>query len=938
MGESPAAGCHRARHYLRHWFTGVAWCLATTCLFAATPDVATLPPVVDADAGLPLVRNFTPSEYGGAAQNWAIAQDRDGVVYVGNVESGVLAFDGARWNAIPVPNHATVRSLALGPDGRIYVGTVGDLGYLKRDANGRLVFASLLDRVPPAERDFADVWSIHATSQGVYFATVSSLFYYAHGVMQVWKPATQFHLSFVVNDTLYVREVGRGLMQMVNGQLRLMPGGGRFADDKVYALLPWHGPGATSGDLLLGTRSQGWFHYHAGTFTPWPVDAAAAIQHNGIYGAAWLADGSLAVNTLRGGVYVIDAHGHLAYTLDYATGLQSNLVLAMFVDRDHGLWLATGNGVARVNANAPLTVFDARNGLRGEVQALHRYAGTLFVGTTEGLYRLVPGANAHFTPIAQTPGQNWALVETNGDLVVAGDDGVFAYTDHGPGHAPSVTQITRGTAALALRRSAHASNRLFVGYQDGFGSIRHTPHGWVDEGRIDAIHGQVRAIAQDADGSLWLSPWVGGLIRLRLGPETATGSRGPARIERFGPPQGLPEGLVRATRIDDKLRFITDAGIYRRDAASGRFLPAADAADLVPDTTLPVDSLYQDRRGEVWTTITDAKGIRHTGRAVRRKHGWQWTVTPLQLIKGAGANVYLDAGDGALWLGGDNGLFRYRRTPAFTPSTSPDTLLRLVGEQGGSALYGAWTPADLLQVPYAHNAVRFEFALPGFDRPDGNRYQVWLQGLDPGWSPWAADAYRDYTSLAPGLYRFHVRGRDAYGQTAREARFDFRVLPPWYRTWWAWLAWITLAAGALFLLVRWRSTRLRRRNRALEALVQQRTTELAQANAALRTVNQALAQQAVTDPLTGLKNRRYLKEFIRHDILAAQQAGAGRLLFLMIDIDHFKAINDAWGHAAGDRVLQQLRDILLAAIHATDIPVRRGGEEFLIVARNLPHD
>lgn len=932
MEESRAVTGRCAGHRLHHWLASV-----TLCLAAAYASAATGPPPA-ADGGLPLVSNFTPSEYGGAAQNWAVAQDRDGIIYVGNVESGVLVFDGARWSAIPVPNHATVRSLALGADGRIYVGTVGDLGYLKREANGHLVFASLLATVPPADRDFADVWGTHATTQGVYFATASHLFRYTHGALQVWKPATRFHTSFVVDDTLYIREVGRGLLRMVDGHLQLMPGSERFADDKIYALLADHGPDAAPGDLLLGTRSQGWFRYHAGTFTPWPVDAAAAIQRDGLYGATRLADGALAINTLRGGVYVVDAQGHLAYTLDYASGLHSNLVLATFVDRDHGLWLATGNGVARVDAHAPLSVFDTRNGLRGEVQALHRYAGTLFAGTTEGLYRLVPGAGAHFEQIAQVSGQNWDLADMAGDLVVASDDGVFAYADRGAGRAPAITSVTHGDAALALQPSVRTPDRLYVGYQDGFGSIRRTAHGWVDEGRIKGIHGQIRTITRDPDGSLWLSPWAGGLLHVTFAAATAGGGPGPARIERFGPPQGLPEGLVRATRIDGAIRFITDAGIYRRDTASGRFLPAADAAGLVPDTTLPVDSLYQDRRGDVWTTITDAKGVRHTGRALRGPHGWQWAVTPLQLIKGSGANVYLDTGDGTLWIGSDSGLFRYRRASGAAPPEPPATLLRLVGEQGGGVLFGARAAADALDVPYAHNAIRFEFALPSFDKPDGNRYQVWLQGVDRGWSPWAADAYRDYTNLAPGLYRFHVRGRDAYGQQAREATFDFRILPPWYRTWWAWLAWIALAAGALLVLLRWRSAHLQRRNRALEALVQQRTTELAQANTALQEVNQALAQQAITDPLTGLRNRRYLKEFIQHDIRAARRADAGRLLFLMLDIDHFKAINDAWGHAAGDRVLEQLRDILLTAIRASDIPVRRGGEEFLIVARGLPHD
>ncbi|HEX8777598.1 MAG TPA: hypothetical protein VF738_05720, partial [Rhodanobacter sp.] len=165
----------------------VAYCLLAGLLLAA-PAWAASAPAASIEAGLPFIRNFDPRSYGAAAQNWSLAQDRQGVIYVGNVDGAVLAFDGARWQRIPVPNRAAVRSLALGADGRIYVGTVGNLGYLEPDAAGQLRFVSLLDKIPSSERDFADVWSIHPTADGVFFATSTQLFRYRDGTMEVWKP------------------------------------------------------------------------------------------------------------------------------------------------------------------------------------------------------------------------------------------------------------------------------------------------------------------------------------------------------------------------------------------------------------------------------------------------------------------------------------------------------------------------------------------------------------------------------------------------------------------------------------------------------------------------------------------------------------------------------------------------------------------------------
>ncbi|QOC21308.1 diguanylate cyclase [Wenzhouxiangella sp. AB-CW3] len=132
---------------------------------------------------------------------------------------------------------------------------------------------------------------------------------------------------------------------------------------------------------------------------------------------------------------------------------------------------------------------------------------------------------------------------------------------------------------------------------------------------------------------------------------------------------------------------------------------------------------------------------------------------------------------------------------------------------------------------------------------------------------------------------------------------------------------------------------LKEAKETLEERVAERTKELSRAN-------EALAEQSLTDPLTGLRNRRYLIEQAPTDIALVERqyrdaklndsdrvAENTDLLFLMIDIDHFKQVNDIHGHAAGDRVLQQMSQILNHCIRKSDTAVRWGGEEFLIVAR-----
>ncbi len=112
----------------------------------------------------------------------------------------------------------------------------------------------------------------------------------------------------------------------------------------------------------------------------------------------------------------------------------------------------------------------------------------------------------------------------------------------------------------------------------------------------------------------------------------------------------------------------------------------------------------------------------------------------------------------------------------------------------------------------------------------------------------------------------------------------------------------------------------------LSAMVSERTRTLEDLRAALHNLH----TQAVTDPLTRLVNRRYLAEFLPRELIRTQRA-AKSLAVLMIDLDHFKRVNDTFGHDAGDLVLTHVAKLLMAHIRGSDIACRYGGEEFVLV-------
>lgn len=131
-------------------------------------------------------------------------------------------------------------------------------------------------------------------------------------------------------------------------------------------------------------------------------------------------------------------------------------------------------------------------------------------------------------------------------------------------------------------------------------------------------------------------------------------------------------------------------------------------------------------------------------------------------------------------------------------------------------------------------------------------------------------------------------------------------------------------------LVRARTRELNDYRVHLEELVEERTRELAETNRALAEAIRTLETLARTDTLTGCPNRRAFMELARREHDRALRRGLSYGL-IEFDLDHFKLVNDTWGHAAGDRVLQAAVDAVTSVLRGEDLFARLGGEEFFVL-------
>jgi len=439
-------------------------------------------------------------------------------------------------------------------------------------------------------------------------------------------------------------------------------------------------------------------------------------------------------------------------------------------------------------------------------------------------------------------------------------------------------------------RSKRDPSRIWMTMRKGLGSLVRDGAGWRYAGLVPGVPGYTRDLVEQ-DGILWVSTVFTGVMR--VDPATT-----PPSLRRIG------QGEMNVAFIGGRVVIVSSDKVYH--VVGDR---------LEPDPLLGhIDGTFfrlaEDARGNVWVNSTppmvyerlpDGHYAR-TGRAVGAID--------------AGA-VQMQYADGeAIWLGAGEVLYRYELGRNATFPRPRPVIRRVTTAEGAVA-----TP-----LPHAFGRLRIEFAPMTF-RP-GVAYQYRLDPADAAWSAWTPHASIDYTNLDDGDYTFRVRARGADGRVSEETSTAFSVLPPWYRTRPAVALWIVVAAALVALIVLLRTTALRRQTARLRMLVDERTDELQQANAHLERLS-------LLDELTGIANRRYFQRALADDWRTAHQQQQP-LALVLLDLDHFKLINDRGGHAAGDAALVQVGRYLARevrrsgdlSLRANDLVARIGGEEF----------
>jgi len=803
-------------------------------LLAFGLDGGAVPNNVNENAGFKYLKNYSRFDYKHHPQNWWIVQDPRGIIYVGN-QAGILEFDGASWRHIPIPNQS-VRSMAIDDTGIIHIGGKDEIGFLKPDAKGALYYVSLLPEVDEKKRNFSTVWKTLAASDGVYFMTYKYLLRWntKTGKMKIWETEKYFKDIFYVKGKVFINEKATGLREMVNDSFQSLPGGTNFAEGRIYLLVPLN-----SRQLMLATnKGMCRYNYNDGTIISFPTEVDDYLKENRLYHGIGISAGNFALATLNGGLVIIDSRGRLKHIFDKSSGLQDSNVKHVFQDSTGCLWLALNNGISKIEYASPLSLYDGRNRLEGVVYSIIRHHGDLYVGTSNGLFHLHsaggPDSLRKFSPIAGITGSCWSLLSIGDFLIAAVDNGIFQVENQ------RVREVTN-TRGYCLLHSRHDANRTWAGTAKGLYSLYFKDNRWQTERLFDQINVNIRTISEDQQGHLWLGTETRGVVRIQF-----TGPGMEPVVEPYNTDHGLPKGEINVFTAAGHVCFATGKGLYRFNEQKQGFDPDYTLGEDFAGGGTDVFRMAEDIDKHIWF---HSRGLNY--HAEPRADG-SYTIEhiPFLRIPIAQVNTIYPEND-IVWFGSVDGLVCYDKRVKKNYRHPYRAFIRKVQLVKGKSLdlHGYEIKAGekplFPVIDYRDRNLRIHYAAPFFEYESAVRYSYFLEGGDNDWSDWTDETWKDYTNLDTGVYTFRVRAKNVYEHVSEEAAFRFKVIPPWYQTWWAFLIYALILFMLMYLIAKWwRSIKLEHEKNRLEQIVKARTREIQEKNQQLEKQTLQLKEQS----------------------------------------------------------------------------------------------
>ncbi|MDH5826447.1 helix-turn-helix and ligand-binding sensor domain-containing protein [Sphingobacterium faecium] len=725
----------------------------------------------------PWVQQYSKSTYQAGNQNWGLSVDQEGLIYAANSE-GLLVYDGAYWNLHPHPNKGIVRVVQVHSDGKIYTGGQSEFGYWEKNDKGRLAYHSISSQLLKNLND--EIWKIIIQDNRIIFQSFSTIYIYENKkIRTITGDGEPFLFAFQTNKRIFIEKIPSGLHELKNNTLIPVAGKDRIKGSNILSILPFD-----TSSFLIGTAKSGLFLMDKnGNIAPWENAINEELKNAQINNGIKLLGQYYVYGTILNGVYILDQSGHLVQHINKSVGLQNNTVLSLSIDKQSNIWTGLDNGIDRIAINADLYYYSDKSGKLGTIYSAKIYQGFLYLGTNQGLFYTPWNQHKKYQPIdfkmiAGSQGQVWNLEVINEVLVCGHNTGTFQVK------GTQMSLLSPQTGGWVIKQLSPHFPTVLQGNYTGISLFHSMPNALQFSTQYPNFKSGVQLLETQSKNNVWAA----GYNELNL-ITFSDNFDAIKQIKPYAQQKGLPRSAnIGVFKLADINVFTTDSGLYLYDELADKFTPY-DHLNKKLGTFAKANKITAAGNNSYWFINQTRIAL------VDLQPGGKIQIDSIKLapLEGNMMKYYenitalnpkqylisIDNGFSLLNLNRDN----------FQPNAVPIPLIRNIRTLSGTDSIYFNSVKELVEIKHKNNSIRISYALPYYTE-SAIQYQYKLNGVQDEWSDWTKLPYKEFTNLAVGNYSFVIRAKLPNGYITKENKIEIEILPPWYRTWYAYLAYL----------------------------------------------------------------------------------------------------------------------------------------------------
>lgn len=832
---------------------------------------------------IPQVTNYSVNDYKAGNQNWAVAQDKQGIIYFGN-NRGLLQFDGIRWTLYKLPNNIAVRSVYAADSGRIYVGSFEEFGYFDRDKYNQLVYHSLKQKVSGYKFFNDEIWTIHEHKGSIYFQSFSSFFIYdGQNVIVGESPSAPLYF-FTLDDSLYAQLMGGNFYKIEENRFIELFSRKALNNDDVVSILP------IENKLLFVTSVNGLYLYENGQLSPWNTPAGEILKTNIANRAVIMRDSCYIIGTISNGIIAIDKKGDLLWSINRENHLINNTVLGLLSDHNDNLWVALDNGISHIEANSPLYFYQPMEAQIGMVHDMAIIKNDIYLASNQGVYLLDKDRLPHLVP--GTKEQTWYLSYIDEQLLAGHNRGTLLIENQ---KAERVYGANEGGTVLR-KCIIHGKEILLQASYNPLSIFTCNSSGhWQFSHNIEGFRNLIKSFEVDPAGNIWASHMYKGIYRIRL-DETLHKAK---EVEYIGKlEEENEEGTINVMKLRGRIILTDGRKFYTYEDISGQIVPYDILNRDFPEMgdtyrIIPLNNdLYWFIRNTEYVLMSYESG-RFTA-----KERIPFTLFDNPTIEDRG-NIHIGK-DGTSYFCLNGGIARYNphRSLSDTACSTLSLSSIKIYSRTDNTMHllpckeeGMPEPDTIAALEYNLNNISFEFSYPEYS---GRRFRIFykLEGYEKEYTEGISTFTKNYSNLPCGKFVMHAVVKDNMGQEIAALAYPFLVKYPFYRTPLAYIIYFLLLIALFIAVMRsyvsWEVSRekkkaaeekrlqeeqlktqeqliIKLKNDKLETELNYKSKELASATLSLITHNdflEGLKKEILTQQLSGSYTKKFFDKLI----------------------------------------------------------------------------